>query len=77
MSVSHILGVKGRSVVTANSHESVHAIATKLAQNRIGAVVVVDDDGGIAGIVSGRSRDGATGFRHHEQDGENLQIRRQ
>ena len=54
MSVSHILGVKGRSVVTANSHESVHAIATKLAQNRIGAVVVVDDNGGIAGIVSER-----------------------
>jgi len=54
MSVSHILGVKGRSVVTANSHESVHAIATKLAQNRIGAVVVVEDNGAIAGIVSER-----------------------
>ena len=54
MSVSHILGVKGRSVITASPHESVHAMAQKLSQNRIGAVVVVNEKGGIAGIVSER-----------------------
>ena len=54
MSVSHILGVKGRSVITATSKETVQSIAQKLSQNRIGAVVVVDDKGGIAGIVSER-----------------------
>jgi CBS domain-containing protein len=54
MSVSHILGVKGRSVITSSPHESVHATAQKLSQNRIGAVVVVNEKGGIAGIVSER-----------------------
>jgi CBS domain-containing protein len=54
MSVSHILGVKGRSVITATSKETVQSIAQKLSQNRIGAVVVVDDKGSIAGIVSER-----------------------
>jgi CBS domain-containing protein len=54
MSVSHILGVKGRAVITATPHENIHTTAQKLAQNRIGAVVVVNEKGGIAGIVSER-----------------------
>jgi CBS domain-containing protein len=54
MSVSHILGVKGRSVITATSKETVQSTAQKLSQHRIGAVVVVDDKEGIAGIVSER-----------------------
>ena len=54
MSVSHILGVKGRSVITATAKETVHTTAQKLAQHKIGAVVVVDDNGAIAGIVSER-----------------------
>jgi CBS domain-containing protein len=54
MSVSHILGVKGRSVITATPHENVHETAQKLAKNRIGAIIVVDEKGGIAGIVSER-----------------------
>jgi CBS domain-containing protein len=54
MSVSHILGVKGRSVITATSKETVQSTAQKLSQHRIGAVVVVDDKGAIAGIVSER-----------------------
>ncbi len=54
MSVSHILGVKGRAVITAGPSDSVHSTAQKLAQNRIGAVVIVDPKGAIAGIVSER-----------------------
>jgi CBS domain-containing protein len=54
MSVSHILGVKGRAVITADPSDSVHSTAQKLAQNRIGAVVIVDPKGAIAGIVSER-----------------------
>jgi CBS domain-containing protein len=54
MSVSHILGVKGRSVITATAKETVHGTAQKLSQNKIGAVVIVDDKGAIAGIVSER-----------------------
>jgi CBS domain-containing protein len=54
MSVSHILGVKGSSVITATSKETVQSTAQKLSQHRIGAVVVIDDKGTIAGIVSER-----------------------
>jgi CBS domain-containing protein len=54
MSVSHILGVKGRAVITAVPHEHVQDTAQKLAKNRIGALIVVDDKGGIVGIVSER-----------------------
>ena len=54
MSVSHILGVKGRSIITATAKETVQSIAQKLSKHRIGAVVVVDDKGAIAGIVSER-----------------------
>jgi CBS domain-containing protein len=54
MSVSHILGVKGRSVITAASKDTVQSTAQKLSQNRIGAVVIVDDKGAITGIVSER-----------------------
>jgi CBS domain-containing protein len=54
MSVSHILGVKGRNVITGTATETVQSIAQKLAQHRIGAVVIVDDKEMIAGIVSER-----------------------
>src|SRR3989337_1657377 len=54
MSVSHILGVKGRSVITGTAGETVQSIAQKLSQHRIGAVVIVDDKETIAGIVSER-----------------------
>ena len=54
MSVSHILGVKGRNVITGTAKETVQSIAQKLAQHRIGAVVIVDDKEMIAGIVSER-----------------------
>lgn len=54
MSVSHILGVKGRSVITGSAMETVQSVAQKLAQHRIGAVVVVDEKGAISGIVSER-----------------------
>lgn len=54
MSVSHILGGKSRVLITAKAGESVADIARKLATNRIGAVVVVDEGGAIQGIISER-----------------------
>lgn len=54
MAVSHILGGKSRTVVTAASGDTVHDVAQKLASNRIGAVVVVDGTGVIQGIISER-----------------------
>ena len=51
MAVAHILRQKGTSVVTVERTDSVQTIVDVLARHRIGAVVVVDGAGGIAGIV--------------------------
>jgi len=54
MAVAHILRQKGGSVITVTPGDSVQSIVDILARHRIGAVVVVDPQGGIAGIVSER-----------------------
>lgn len=54
MSVSQILVVKGREVVTSAAKDSVQDVAKKLSTHRIGAVVIVDSFGEIEGIVSER-----------------------
>jgi CBS domain-containing protein len=54
MAVSHILSTKGRNVVTASATDTVESIARKLAEMRIGAIVVVEPDGSIDGIISER-----------------------
>jgi CBS domain-containing protein len=54
MAVAHILKQKGPAVITASPADSVQSIVDSLARHRIGAVVVVDDGGHIAGIVSER-----------------------
>lgn len=54
MAVAHILRQKGAAVVTVEPDHSVQSIVDILARHRIGAVVVVDPQGAIAGIVSER-----------------------
>ena len=54
MAVAHILRHKGAAVVTVTPDDSVQSIVDTLATHRIGAVVVLDPQGGIAGIVSER-----------------------
>lgn len=54
MAVVHILKRKGSDVVTVKPSETVQTIVDLLTRHRIGAVVVVDPRGGIAGIVSER-----------------------
>jgi len=54
MAVAHILRQKGSAVVTVTPHDTVQAIVDSLARHRIGAVVVLDASGAIAGIVSER-----------------------
>jgi CBS domain-containing protein len=54
MSVSNILGVKGRNVFTARPTDKIADIVKSLAEKRIGAVVITDANGQIAGIVSER-----------------------
>lgn len=54
MHVSAILKNKGATIITTRPGESVAAVAHVLHTNRIGAILVLDDAGGIAGILSER-----------------------
>ena len=54
MQVENILKTKGNRVVTATAETTLRSAATVLKTERIGAVVVVDRDGGVVGIMSER-----------------------
>lgn len=54
MFVSDILKAKGTNIVSVSSDQSVGDALALLAQHRIGAVLVLDAAGGIAGILSER-----------------------
>lgn len=54
MTVAQILNAKGRAVVTAGPGDTVLAVAQVLSTKKIGAVVIVDAQGRIGGIVSER-----------------------
>ncbi len=63
MSVAEVLARKGASVKTIKAKETIWVLAQRLKADRIGALVVVADDGGIEGIVS--ERDIARGLAEH------------
>ena len=54
MLVSQILKLKGDMVFTASPTDSVAAVAALLLSRRVGAMVVLDQDRDVAGIVSER-----------------------
>jgi CBS domain-containing protein len=54
MQVKHILGNKGREVVTIASDATLSEAARELARHRIGALVVKNEDGSILGVISER-----------------------
>ncbi len=54
MLVSQVLKAKGDLVFTTSPRDSVDAVAAMLNVRRVGAVVVVDDDRNVVGIVSER-----------------------
>lgn len=54
MSIGDILRFKGADVVTIAPTETVTGLLSVLAEHNIGALVVVDTGGGVAGIVSER-----------------------
>jgi len=54
MLVKHILREKGRDVVTIGGDATLSEAARLLARRRIGAVVVADGEGRVAGILSER-----------------------
>lgn len=54
MNIGQILKAKGRAVATARPDATLLEISAKLAQKRIGAIVIVGDKGEVAGIISER-----------------------
>jgi CBS domain-containing protein len=54
MNVANLLATKGRPVITAHPAQSVRAVVALLAERRIGAVVVVNEEGRPIGIVTER-----------------------
>ncbi len=54
MQMIEIINQKGAEVVTAAVDDTVQAVSMTLKKNRIGAVVVLDGSGRIAGIISER-----------------------
>ncbi len=54
MNIGQILKAKGRAVSTARPDTTLLEIANKLAQKKIGAIVLVGDNGEVVGIVSER-----------------------
>ena len=54
MTVKSILDEKGHDVVTLGPQASISQAMTSLAEKKIGALVVTDDDGKICGILSER-----------------------
>jgi CBS domain-containing protein len=61
--VSSVLKHKGHEVVTVAPEQTVSAVVGVLAQNRIGAVPVVNEQGRIIGIIS--ERDIIRGMAQH------------
>ena len=54
MIIANILKVKGRNVATARPDDTVQEIANRLAQKKIGAIVIVGSAGSVSGIISER-----------------------
>ena len=54
MNVAAILKLKGRDVLTAAPSTKLLDIARLLGEHKIGCIVIVNDDGNVAGIVSER-----------------------
>jgi CBS domain-containing protein len=54
MQISNILATKGSTVVTVKPSQTIREAIALLVKHRIGALVVVDDAGKVAGLVSER-----------------------
>lgn len=54
MSVSEILSEKGRDVFTANAEMTIQEVSNVLAEKKIGATIVIDQNGTVCGIASER-----------------------
>jgi CBS domain-containing protein len=63
MTISRILATKGRDVVTAQPHRTLLEISAILSATRIGALMIVDANNNVLGILSERDIVRAIGER--------------
>jgi CBS domain-containing protein len=54
MHVERILALKGNDVISVATNETIGVAANILSENRIGAILVRDDDGFVRGVLSER-----------------------
>ncbi len=54
MSVADILAAKGNEVISVAEPSTLHEVTTVLAKHKIGAVIVLEDNGDVCGIASER-----------------------
>ena len=54
MTVTHILKIKGRDILSLPPHRSMADAARMMSDKRIGAIIITAPDGSIAGILSER-----------------------
>ena len=54
MIIGQILKSKASGVMTARPNDTIHEIAVQLTNRKIGAIVIVGDDGNVSGILSER-----------------------
>lgn len=54
MRVADILKIKGSAVMTVQPNETVHAVAKRLHQEGVGAMIVSGDGGSLEGVVTER-----------------------
>ena len=54
MNIASLLAKKGVKVATVGPRDTIREALKRLAEHNIGALVVVDEEGGLAGIVSER-----------------------
>lgn len=54
MNISQVLKTKPRGVTTARPDDTLLEIVNRLAQRRIGAIIIVGNDGKVCGIISER-----------------------
>jgi CBS domain-containing protein len=54
MLITHILGDKGKGVYAVSAEATLEEAARELYDKRVGAVVVLDGDGALAGLLSER-----------------------
>ena len=66
MTIAAVLSSKGREVATIPKSATLGQAAAELSERRIGALVVLDESGEVAGVLS--ERDIVTCLAHHGDD---------